>query len=690
MLTRYGPDRRALCLALMASVGGGAFAAAAPPRDGLLPTAPATAPLLSFDLALRQANPAVSDLRWLGAHTLMASIRGPWDAPARMLTWPVGGGRAAEVATGDYGAVSPDGRWLAFFDGGWRLRELATGAVRSLGEDPPRQPWIFSAPTWSRDSRWVAVLDLVRPPDARPSAAVEKRGEVEVIDLGAATVSPMSGAGVGPRVALFPVSGGAARVLSVPEDILYYGEWGAGARYYFAPLQSYFEGKTPYSTVREIDADTGVVRDVFRHTGLHTSLRPRLSPDGRGLAITLDIDNDHWDDFVSLVLVDLATGSRKALTTGQFVENAAWAADGRSLYYLARDGGMSQLHQVTVDGVSTTLTHDAVLRRRLNMSPDRRWVSYTAQDGYGRHEVRVWSVREQRERIVARLNSPPPVRLGAFATMSWPAPDGLMIRGFVIRPPGYDPGRNYPLFVDIHGGGNGSPLTLHSSAFGADTPLGWHALAALGYVVFVPDMRSSGEYGPEIAPRRYAEDGFDPSGILTDTIDIAAGIRWLIEQGGIDPKRIAVLGHSAGGPRAMHLISTTQLFAAAILHDPSTTPGVASQLPDLTGRGLGGRLLTEFNRSTPSQKPEAFSGGPTFEGYNSRTPTLILLGNEDRGAVPPISAEVMFSLLRTNGVPTQILRYPGDGHIAGSLATALDRYRRIVDWLGKYAPPGPT
>jgi len=330
------------------------------------------------------------------------------------------------------------------------------------------------------------------------------------------------------------------------------------------------------------------------------------------------------------------------------------------------------------------------------LSPDGRWLSYQTEDGNSHKDVRIRSTRDGSERIVTVLSDvSSDYRLAGFQHVKWRSTDGLDIYGYVFTPPDFDPKRKYPLYVDVHGGGPaarlylGGPLSLAIS----NTPLEWHAWATLGYVVFVPDMRSSGEYSPKVAAQRYGSGDWDWTGMQKDVEDIESGTRWMISQGYIDPERVAVFGHSAGGGRVNLLLTRSNLYHAGIIHEAIHSGAIGYVFAFASGRNTGAGFdeLYFSNGQRLADNPQAFTGGFMFDGYRSHTPTLIMVGDPDKGAVEPFSAEVLFTLLRMYHVPTRMLRYPDEGHNPLTAASALHRYEEIKAWLEKYIPaPAPA
>lgn len=672
-------------LALALSVGG-PKALARTPRSGSPPTG-ALAPLTPA--ALERMAPNLDAVMWSGEGRLSGVVQAEGAAPARW-SLEVETGREILSPGRPDASPSPDGRHLVFRqDGGWWLEALASGRQRRLGVATAGALLVQPA-SWSRDSRWVAIIETIRGPDEPVPPPVTTAGGVRFQDVGAfADATSRTKRGFdGHRVVVFEVATGRTlQEISVPEDTLFKGSWGAGAAFFFVPVRMPHYGHETYTAVRRLDVLTGEISEVYRQPGAMQSAGPSISPDGRSLALNVDVDGQRWEDFVSLIVVDLESGAVRRLTHEHYLSGAPiWARDGRELYFVARNGGLNRIHAADLGGTIRPLTSGARHHFDVQLSPDGDRLSYQTADGAGRRDVRVRDLRTGKESVLKVLQDPAAqFRLGAFEPVTWRATDGLPVRGFLIFPPDFDPTRKYPVFVDVHGGGPGSSLKLRS-LFSPGSPLGWHLLAAQGYLVFVPDMRSSGEYGPAVAAARYARDDWDVSGMVPDADDVDAGVTWLARRSYVDAGRVGIMGHSAGGGRVNYLLTRTHRYAAGIVHDPIPAGALPTHLALITGAATG-EHLGKFGISTIAQRPEAYTNHFMLDGYLSRTPTLIIVGNPARGAMVPLSAEALFSMLRSFDVPARFLRYPDDGHTPESRASALHRYAEVLSWLKRYAPP---
>ena len=133
-----------------------------------------------------------------------------------------------------------------------------------------------------------------------------------------------------------------------------------------------------------------------------------------------------------------------------------------------------------------------------------------------------------------------------------------------------------------------------------------------------------------------------------------------------------VIGHSAGGARVNLLLTRSNLYGAGIISDQIAAGALPQTIWLTSAKQSGVRFDESFTSRgvTFAEDPSVYTGGFLFDGYKSKTPTLILVGNSEKGAAPGLSSEVLFSMLRQYKVPTRMLRYLDDGHTPTTRASA--------------------
>ena len=592
------------------------------------------------------------------------------------------------------GAISPDQRWLIRVSkGNWLLTDLTTNTATVIA--PAQQALALGSVSlatraqWSPDSRWFAIYDAVQSPLAArtPSSEVTRNGvKTDILDgLVPKSDIPWSR----PEIMIgSPQAVNHLKRIAIPEDNAKPGGWGGNGRYYFKVLRRGTRSNTSsYTAFRVADAVTGTVNEVYRVKGFNQSAAISESPDGRFMAISADIDSGRWDDFVSLILLD-RHGQVRRLTKSQYVTDFVWSRDSKFLYVFARDGGFDRIFSVSLGGSVTAVTNGAAVSIfNPVLSPDGKRLVFETLDPYGTSKLACLDLRSGRYRNILDIDRPlDRYAMATFERFRWQARDGLWLNGYLFLPPQFHRDGQYPLLVDVHGGGVSAPLSLSNLlGYSSDLPLPWHAWARLGYVVFVPDMRSSGEYGAEVASARYAANDWDSSlGIKADSLDIEDGVSALISRGYIDRRRLAIFGHSAGGARVSYILASTNRYAAGIIHDPAPSGALPNSIFLISGGRTGQSLLQEG--SSIEENPDVYTGGFLFDANRVRTPTLIMLGNPERGAAPPLSAEVLYSLLRMNNIPARLVRFPEDGHVPSSTASTMIRFDEMQAWLSRFVP----
>ncbi len=228
----------------------------------------------------------------------------------------------------------------------------------------------------------------------------------------------------------------------------------------------------------------------------------------------------------------------------------------------------------------------------------------------------------------------------------WTAGDGVSIEGMLLYPPGHLGAKHLKMFTLIHGG----PADADGNQFGADW-YRWAGLAATqGWLVFEPNYRGSLGYGDQFAL------DIIPKIVSTPGRDILDGVDALVKDGAADPDHLAVGGYSYGGYLTNWLITQTTRFKAAV-----------------TGAGAVEHAANWGNDDTTYDDAYFLGGLPweAKENYNAeaalwqinkvKTPTHIVAGGDDI-RVYVGEAYLLERALHTQGIPSKLLIFPGEGH----------------------------
>ena len=158
-------------------------------------------------------------------------------------------------------------------------------------------------------------------------------------------------------------------------------------------------------------------------------------------------------------------------------------------------------------------------------------------------DIAVASLENPKPRIVTGVNDDlfPDRTLGSVEEIWYTSSlDQRRIHGWILKPPGFDPSRKYPLILQIHGG----PFAY----YGAKFSLNMQISAAHGYVVLYTNPRGSTSYGAEFANEIHYE---------------YPGDDFMLTRGYIDSDNLFVTGGSGGGILTCWMIGHTDRFTAA-------------------------------------------------------------------------------------------------------------------------------
>ena len=187
-----------------------------------------------------------------------------------------------------------------------------------------------------------------------------------------------------------------------------------------------------------------------------------------------------------------------------------------------------------------------------------------------------------------------------------------------------------------------------------------------------PNYRGSSGRGAEFSRAIYADWG------NLEIQDIHAVMDNLVAQGLADPDRLGIGGWSYGGMNTNYAIATDTRFNAAV--------SGASISNMITGYGTDQYTWQYENEiGLPWEGIDTYLkiSYPFFHADRIETPTLFLCGERDFN-VPLINSEQMYQALRSLGVPTQLVIYPGQFHGLGKPSYVEDRLERMIEWYGRY------
>jgi len=609
---------------------------------------------------------------------------------------------------------SPDGRFLAFVSArGGEQTDAALWLMDRLGGEGRKLPGIKGSVedyAWSPDSKWLVLV--VDDPDPEAEAANTTTVTVTKPDA-ASNATPKPDAAPSP-----PPATVVAAKDKPPKPIVV-------DRFHFKQDREGYLGKKR-QRLWLYDLATGTASRLT--TGDYDEALPAWSPDGRSIAFTSNhaADPDRsYDTNLYVVKAERTAQPPVALTTFEGQDNAgpwnsypAWSPDGREIAYL--QGGPPKLMAYGVrtlavvpaaGGKPRILT--AGLDRNVSdpkWSPDGKtirlieeddeasviaevpaaggpvktvsggWRSFTdpaiaangalaallstpaappevyAVDGSGA----VRQLSHQNDDWLKELDRAPVTRT------SFKSRDGTEVHGFLVTPPNAKPGARLPTMLFSHGG----PQSQSAAAFSLD----WQIYASHGLAVVASNYRGSTGRGQAYSSAIYAKWG------TVDVADALAAVDDAVKRGVADPDRLVVGGWSYGGIITNYLIASDKRFKAAV--------SGASISNVFSGYGTDQYALDyETELGTPWANPTGWMklSYPFYQNPRIVTPTLFMAGDKDFN-VPLLNSEQMYQALKSRGVDTGLIIYPGQFHGFTRPSFLKDRAQRWLAWYDAHLP----
>jgi dipeptidyl aminopeptidase/acylaminoacyl peptidase len=425
------------------------------------------------------------------------------------------------------------------------------------------------------------------------------------------------------------------------------------------------------SDISEVEIASGAIKPVAADTAARQE--PKYSPDGKYLAFIRASEPVRWATENRIVLLNRATGDSRLLPATYDSDPAliGWTADAR-LAYREEKRTRSAVYAMPADGPPTVV-----------YEPSAGVVGGGAHlNARGTHMgLPLEAVAEPPEAFVMRLGTSSPVQvsransglarppLGKTEAIRWKSTDGLEIEGLLTYPAGYEPGKRYPLILNIHGG----PTGVFSESFvGRIVTYPIATFASRGYAVLRPNPRGSAGYGKDFRFANYNDWGGK------DFQDDQTGVDHVIAMGVADPDRLAIMGWSYGGYMTSWTITQTQRFKAAAVGAGVTDLWSFTGTSDIPG------FLPDYFGGEPWQQFESFRKHSPITFVNRvTTPTLMLHGESD-DRVPTSQGYEYYHALKNRGVTTKMLVYPRQPHGFQEPKFIIDVAQRHLDWVEKY------
>jgi dipeptidyl aminopeptidase/acylaminoacyl peptidase len=410
--------------------------------------------------------------------------------------------------------------------------------------------------------------------------------------------------------------------------------------------------------------------------GSTTWSQPRFTPDGRTLLAMVEVQGTSVYNASRVAAFAWPDMSKHVVITGgldRAVNTFGVSPDSRTVFFTAEDSGNEKLYSTGIAGgkVKTLFAVERGSYSNLTI-PSRasklmlfaNWESASSPA-----EIALIAPQNGRPLVLTKFNS------ARAAQLDLPTIDehwftssrGKRIHSFVVRPPGFDHTKKYPLFVVIHGGPHGMWRDQFFVRWN------YHLLAAPGYVLLLTNYSGSTGFGEEFARSIQGDPLKGPAEEINEAADAA-----IKQFPFIDGSRQCAGGASYGGHLSNWLQGTTTRYKCLVSH-----AGLVN-------------LEAQWGTSDTIYSREVNLGGPPWEQaavwkdqnpirYAAKfsTPVLVTVGEQDF-RVPLNNTLEYWSALQRMKVPSRLVVFPDENHWILKGEDSRLFYSEIADWLARW------
>ncbi len=414
--------------------------------------------------------------------------------------------------------------------------------------------------------------------------------------------------------------------------------------------------------VRLLSALQGTSRTLFVEQDpnwVNVEEPPRFLPDGRYVFESERTGYSH------LYVGNVSGGAARPVTQGDWlVDKVAGVDASRGLVYFTatRDNVRRRpLYRVALDGSGFGALTAPGGTHAAELSPDGHFLLDTFSDVSQPPVVALLDPSGHAVRVVDRpVNRLDEYALGTTEEIQLRASDGTRLEARLVKPPGFDPARKYPVVVFVYGGPHSQVVR---DAWGA-TSLFDHLLASRGFLVWSVDNRGSFGRGHAWESALLRQTG------RRELADQLEGVRYLKGLPFVDGSQIGIWGWSYGGYLTLYALTNS---------------------PDAWKCGVAGAPVTDWKfydtiyaeryMRTPAENPDGYArAAPLTKAAELRAPLLLLHGASDDN-VHLQNTFAFVNALAKAGKPYELQIQPREKHGFHGAESLNFRNRAILEFF---------
>ncbi|HEY4283268.1 MAG TPA: S9 family peptidase [Chthoniobacterales bacterium] len=561
---------------------------------------------------------------------------------------------------------SPDSKTLALFSNGGEKEQKQLWTVNVDGSSPKKLTSLngyVARPHWSHDGGKIAFLYIEGAGGGGPLMAAP-------VTTGVVDTSIHN-----QRIAVLNLASGQVDQVSPPDLHVYDFDWSPDDKS-FVVTAAPGPGDNNWWIAQIYTIEIGKIsaKSIYK-PALQVAV-PGWSPDGKSIGFIEGIMSDEGFHGGDLFTISAEGGNLTNRTPGRntSISSLFWQTPDR-IVVTEYIGGGSAISELTLSNKSVrTIWKGAEEIRAFGNFPNfalsRDGKSGAAERADYNTPPEVWGGPIGKWHQLTTDNSTQSANWGKAENLEW-TNDGFNIQGWVIPPSRVESGKKHPMVVVIHGGPSAAGVPEWPASAGMSRAI-IAALSTNGYYILLPNPRGSYGQGEKFTRANVKDFGGG------DLRDIVAGADAAIAKYPIDPERLGVMGWSYGGYMTMWTVTQTNRFRAAV-----AGAGIANW-QSYYGQNLIDQWMIPFFGASVYDDPAVYEkSSPIRFIKKAKTPTLVIVGERDAECPAPQSYE-FWHALRTLGVPTQLIVYPGEGHMFLKPENHIDRMDQTLAWFNKY------